>query len=406
MTGGAPFHGWRAVWAGFATAFCAWGLGFYGPGVYLAALHEARGWPVSLISAAITAHFLCGALLVARFPALEARLGLARVIFAGALLSAVGVTLWASVPQAWMLFGAALMTGAGWALTSGAAVNAIVSPWFDRRRPAALSMAYNGASVGGVVFTPLWALLVSLLGFALAAPLLGAVTLLVMGVLALTILGATPESRGQRPDGATAAEAAAAPPPPARAPLPPGRAVWRERRFATLSLGFSVGIFAQVGLIAHLFSLMQPALGALGAGLAMSLVTVCAVVGRSLLAAVMPAGADRRRAGALNFAVQVLGSLCLLLAGAEGVALLLLGCVLMGLGVGNLISLPPLIAQAEFARADVGRVVALVTAVNQAAYAFAPAAFGLLRDAMGSGAGVMAAAAVLQAAAALILLRR
>jgi hypothetical protein len=167
-----------------------------------------------------------------------------------------------------------------------------------------------------------------------------------------------------------------------------------------------VGIFAQVGLIAHLFSLMLPALGALGAGLAMSLVTVCAVLGRTLLAAVMPAGSDRRLAGAINFAVQVAGSLCLLLAGAEGVALLLAGCVLMGLGVGNLISLPPLIAQAEFARADVGRVVALVTAVNQAAYAFAPAGFGLLRDATGDGAAVFAAAAVLQAVAALILLRR
>jgi MFS family permease len=402
----APFDGWRAVWAGFLTAFCAWGLGFYGPGVYLAALHEARGWPVSLISAAITLHFLCGAMLVARFPALEARFGLARVILAGAVLSAIGVTLWAWVPAAWMLFGAALLTGAGWALTSGAAVNAIVAPWFERRRPAALSMAYNGASVGGVVFTPLWALLVASLGFALAAPLVGVVTLLAMGVLAWTILGATPESRGQRVDGATAEQAGATPPPPARAPLPPGRGVWRERRFATLSLGFSVGIFAQVGLIAHLFSLMLPALGALGAGLAMSLVTVCAVLGRTLLAAVMPAGSDRRLAGAINFAVQVAGSLCLLLAGTEGVALLLAGCVLMGLGVGNLISLPPLIAQAEFARADVGRVVALVTAVNQAAYAFAPAGFGLLRDATGDGAAVFAAAAVLQAVAALILLRR
>jgi MFS family permease len=217
----APFDGWRAVWAGFLTAFCAWGLGFYGPGVYLAALHEARGWPVSLISAAITLHFLCGAMLVARFPALEARFGLARVILAGAVLSAIGVTLWAWVPAAWMLFGAALLTGAGWALTSGAAVNAIVAPWFERRRPAALSMAYNGASVGGVVFTPLWALLVASLGFALAAPLVGVVTLLAMGVLAWTILGATPESRGQRVDGATAEQAAATPPPPARAPLPP-----------------------------------------------------------------------------------------------------------------------------------------------------------------------------------------
>ncbi len=50
------------------------------------------------------------------------------------------------------------------------------------------------------------------------------------------------------------------------------------------------------------------------------------------------------------------------------------------LGVGNLISLPPLIAQREFRPADVVTVVALVTAINQAVFAFAPAIFGGLRD--------------------------
>ncbi len=43
-------------------------------------------------------------------------------------------------------------------------------------------------------------------------------------------------------------------------------------------------------------------------------------------------------------------------------------------------ALPPLIAQAEFAATDVQRVVALVTAFSQATFAFAPVAFGALRD--------------------------
>ncbi|WP_163202631.1 MFS transporter, partial [Citrobacter koseri] len=67
-----------------------------------------------------------------------------------------------------------------------------------------------------------------------------------------------------------------------------------------------------------------------------------------------------------------------------GLAPLVLGCVFFGLGVGNLISLPPLIAQKEFARADVGTVVALVTAINQAVFALAPVMFGALRDASDS----------------------
>ena len=48
------------------------------------------------------------------------------------------------------------VSGAGWSAMSAAALNAIVSPWFVRARPAALAMAYNGGSIGGIIFSPLW----------------------------------------------------------------------------------------------------------------------------------------------------------------------------------------------------------------------------------------------------------
>jgi hypothetical protein len=40
-------------------------------------------------------------------------------------------------------------------------------------------------------------------------------------------------------------------------------------KFLTLSVGMALGLFAQIGLIAHLFSLLVPALGPQPAGLAM-----------------------------------------------------------------------------------------------------------------------------------------
>jgi hypothetical protein len=79
------------------------------------------------------------------------------------------------------------------------------------------------------------------------------------------------------------------------------------------------------------------------------------------------------------------------------------GVVLFGSGIGNATSLPPLIAQTEFAREDTGRVVPLIVALSQGAYAFAPALFGLLRavlDTTGqSMIGFLAVAALVQAAA-------
>jgi hypothetical protein len=99
----------------------------------------------------------------------------------------------------------------------------------------------------------------------------------------------------------------------------------------------------------------------------------------------------------------VLGSAILLAAGPMP-ALLLLGVALFGFGLGNAVSLPPLIAQQAFREADLPRVVALVVATGQATYAFAPAAFGLLRAA--DPDLLFLAAAALQALAAMVLLLR
>jgi cyanate permease len=79
------------------------------------------------------------------------------------------------------------------------------------------------------------------------------------------------------------------------------------------------------------------------------------------------------------------------------------GCILFGLGIGSMLSLPPLIAQTEFAAGDVPRVVALVTAVNQAVFAFAPAIFGVLREASGAYTMPFLLAAVVQVIAGTVI---
>ena len=65
----------------------------------------------------------------------------------------------------------------------------------------------------------------------------------------------------------------------------------------------------------------------------------------------------------------------------------------------------PRIAQAEFAREDVQRVVPLIVAIGQGTYAFAPAAFGALRAlSANEGALVFVAAAIIQALAIAVFL--
>jgi hypothetical protein len=160
---------------------------------------------------------------------------------------------------------------------------------------------------------------------------------------------------------------------------PPDNLLWRDRRFVTLSAAMAFGLFAQIGLIGHLYSLLAPALGSQQAGFAMALITGMAIAGRTLLGWTMPIGADRRLVACAGYVAQLIGSLTFYLAAGQSIPLLLTGVVLFGLGFGNATSLPPLIAQVEFVKDDVTRAVALVVGMAQAAYAFAPATFGLIR---------------------------
>jgi hypothetical protein len=161
----------------------------------------------------------------------------------------------------------------------------------------------------------------------------------------------------------------------------------------------TIGLFAQIGLLAHLFSLLAPALGTQRAGLAMGLATVAAIAGRTIVGWTMPLGADRRLAAGACYAAQLIGSMAFIAAGGTDIPLLLFGILSFGIGFGNANSLPPLIAQREFIAEDAARVVALIVAVSQSAYAFAPVTFSLIRDLVPSGTGTDAGAGIFVAAA-------
>jgi len=384
------FFGWRVVGAAFVVAIFGWGICFYGPPVLLYAIHASRGWPLALISGAVTLHFLFGALVVANLPACYRRWGLPAVTRAGALAAALGIFGWCAAEQPWQLFAATLLSGAGWAATGGAAINAMVSPWFARRRPAALSLAYNGASAGGILLSPLWVAAIAWLGLPGAAAALGTIMVVTLWLLAGRYFAKGPGELGLRVDGSVEFPAAPMKGPATRSsttPAPARGSIWRDWRFRTLAAGMSLGLFAQIGLIAHLFSLIVPVLGATGAGLAMGGATAAAIAGRTLLGWLLPKGMDRRLAAAGNYALQFCGCLVFILAGGASPPLILLGILLFGLGIGNATSLPPLIAQMEFSPGELMRVVALITACSQASYAFAPAVFGALRAALPAADG-------------------
>ena len=284
----------------------------------------------------------------------------------------------------------------GWGALSGAAINIILAPWWQRRRGLAVSLAFNGATLGGVVVTPALLLAVGAVGFQRAAVIAAlAASLVVAAVVAVLRRG--PEDLGLGPDGDPPRATIVRP-----ASVEPGwrREALRSWRFWSMSAPFALGLAAQVGILTHLVALVTPALGRGGAGRAVSLATAAALLGRLVTGFVVDR-VSRRVVAGVTLAVQIAGVLVLSRAGSPAPSYL--GCALFGLGVGNLTTLPGLILGVEWPRERFAPLVALVVGINQLTFAFGPSLVGVLRDVFGRYGPALVACAGLQALAAVLV---
>jgi MFS family permease len=398
------YRGWLVVAAAFLVAMFGFGLGFYGAGIYLVALKARHGWSSEEISSAITAYYILGAgLLFFIVGPLFDRLGARPVVTIGAVAIACGLVLLTLITRPWQAYAAFGVMSLGWATMSGAAINIIVAPWFERRRGLALSWAMNGASAGGVVIAPLLVLMISRFGFAAGVDLAVVVMLAVLIPVAMLVL------RPKRADEHDPADFCSEPgrPSPYNTMVPGEiaefrlRTVLRSRAFVTISVPFALGLTAQVGFLTHQIAFLSPIIGTIAAGWAVSLTTLAAVVGR-IAAGFVVDRCNRRVVASLNFVMQALG--IGILAAATEVWMLYLGCLLVGAGVGNATSLPGLIVQQEFPKQHFVRVVSLVVAINQFSFAFGPTLIAQLQHAEGTYMGPLLFGLTIEIAAAIIVL--
>ena len=131
---------------------------------------------------------------------------------------------------------------------SAAAINAMVSPWFVRTRPAALTSAYNGASVAGIVFSPLWVAAIGLAWISVGGSGHRAVTIGTIWIWPTGFWHGTSQQMGlfagrrcARNDECRADLAVGA--------STPGKdCCGAITRFITLAAGMALGLFAQIGL--------------------------------------------------------------------------------------------------------------------------------------------------------------
>ena len=384
------YEGWLVVVVCFIVASFAWGVGFYGQGVYLAELQRIHGWPASLISTATTCYYLFSSILVVFVSEGIRKLGPRAFLMTGIFCMAAGAALVGQVTAPWQLYVAYALISFGWAGTSLAAINNTLGLWFDKRRGMAISYALNGASIGGVVGIPLMVWAIGKFGF---AP-----TLIAVAVPAIFVWVGEPPKKSL-------------PPIDARDPVPSvalTAAKIRSEAFGTLAfwtivIPFALVLLSQVSFIVHQISFLDPIIGRDKASLAVALMTAFAVIGRVIFGTVIDR-LDQRLASSISFVSQALALLVAI--NTRNEYALFAASAVFGFTVGNAITLPSLIVQREFSAAAFGVVVSLVIAICQFTYAFGPGLIGLLRDWSGGYAMPFYVCMALELIAAVVVLVR
>lgn len=388
---------WPVILACFCIAVFAWGFGFYGHAIYLAELRASNGWPATTITAATTTMYLGGAVSMPWIHAAMTRFGPRVVLGTGFVLLGCGAIGFGTAIAPWHLYAAAVPMAVGWASCTGTAIATTMGFWFDRDRPLALSLALNGASAAGFIVAPLLVQLSQSFGLARAVPwTVIAFWCALVPILLLCVR--RPPARAMPGQGAGTATLDERPAFASKAEALRSRHVW------AVTTPFALALSAQVGFIVHMVSFLLPSLGPSGTSLAVSVASVAAMAGR-IGAGLVINRLPHRGFSALSFLVQAVG-LGLMLVCPDRTWALFLGCLLFGASVGNVITLPAIVIQREFAARAYGMLVGLNGAIGQFTLALGPILFGVMRDWAGDYTSVLLLCVTLQAVAAWLILRR
>ena len=403
------YAGWRAVLACFLMALFLFGFALYGQGIYLVELQRLNGWPPALISGASTLSFLLSNMLATFTSEFVERLGAKRLVLLGIAALAASMAMLASATTVWQLYAAFILMSLGWIGMGTVVIATVVSLWFVRRRGLAISLAYTGASFGGVVATPLLVLLVERTGFAAAMLIAAAVTVAVL-VPELLLFEWKPRSLvpvalawiGPRSQtGAGIGDPSPPQSPSATAEISRGK-LMRSLAFWTISLPFALALVAQIGFIVHQIALLEPKVGRSSAGLAVSIMTFMSIAGRFGLGMVVDR-LDPRLVTAASIVSQA--AALLVIRQTDTVPIILAASAVFGFSVGNLITLPPLIIHREFSAASFVVVMGLSTAISGTVGALGPGLIGVIRGWSSNYDAALLVCIVLQLVAAAIVAR-
>ncbi len=196
------YYGWILVAVLGVTTVISYGTTSYAFGVLLVPITTETHWSRAELSGALSLSILLAGVLGVPVGHLVDRFGARALMTVGSLVSGLGLIALASVQQVWqfdLLWGVGL--GLGTALTFYSVSFTVVANWFERQRGSALAWLTTLGGLASVIYIPLTARLVLVVGWRGTLIALGISQLAIALPLHLLVLRRHPEDLGLRPDG-------------------------------------------------------------------------------------------------------------------------------------------------------------------------------------------------------------
>jgi MFS family permease len=403
------------AWTVAAVAFVALvgAAGFRAtPGVMLHPLHQEFGWPLAVISAAVSVNLILYGLTAPFAAALMERFGIRRVVAGALLLVAAGSGLTVFMKSSIELILCwGVLVGLGTGSMALAFVATVTGRWFVHRRGLVTGVLTAGGAAGQLVFLPLLAYLIEVYDWRAAALAVAAAALSVLP-LVLWRLRDHPRDLGVTAYGATGPEEApvAHSTGAARRALGVLGAAARTRPFWLLAGGFAICGATTNGLVGTHFIPAAHDHGmpeTVAAGL-LALVGVFDIAG-TVASGWLTDRVDSRLLLGAYYALRG-GSLLVLPSLFAASAHPSMLVFILFYGLDWVATVPPTVALCrEYFGASGPVVFGWVFASHQVGAAFAATAAGIVRDRLGNYTLAWYAAGALAVAAAglsLLLLRR
>lgn len=351
------------------------GFAFYAQGVFLDALVLEQGFSVSISGAGTGVFFAVSGISGYYTGGLISRFDVRHVITLGAAVSAFGIYLLGQVRTEWQMFAVFVIFGGGYALAGLVPTTSIVTRWFSRRRSVALAIASTGLSLGGIVITPTLGRVIDDRSLVELAPRVAIIYFLCIVPVTWLLIRPSPEAIGLRPDGDPPVDEADG---PTELPGAPFDEAVGSAYFKFLSAAFVLIMAAQVGALQHLFKYTKDSIDTDAAAIALMVVTATSVTARML------GGLAAMRFPLISLAsalviVQTIGLVIVASAGGS-LTVILVGCVVLGTAMGNLLMLHPLLLAEAFGVRDYSRIYGLGSLLMVIGVGLGPFIVGVLRD--------------------------